>query len=324
MQVGGKDLENRIKLPIIVGPTASGKSALALAIAEEVGGEIVSCDSMQIYRRMNIGTAKPTDEELSRVKHHMIDIAEPWESFSCADYARLADDAINDIVSRGKIPIVCGGTGLYLDSLLRGGLPEIADSDEEYRAELCALLEREGTEKLHAMLEAVDPESAEAIHMNNTKRVMRALEIYHTSGRKKSELDKENSRIDGKYQPLAVGLFYPDRSVLYDRIDKRVDIMISEGLLDEVRALESEGVFERSKTASGAIGYKELLGFIHGEASLEEAVDNLKMATRRYAKRQCTWFFAKDYVTKIEINPPFDEKTFKKSVKNAKKVFQFS
>ncbi|MBQ7294314.1 MAG: tRNA (adenosine(37)-N6)-dimethylallyltransferase MiaA [Clostridia bacterium] len=312
-----------MKLPIIVGPTAGGKSALALAIAEEIGGEIVSCDSMQIYRRMNIGTAKPTEEEMARVRHHMIDIVEPWENFSCADYAKLADRAIDDIISRGKMPVICGGTGLYLDSLLRGGLPEIADSDEAYRAELCALLEREGAEKLHKMLAEVDPESAEAIHMNNTKRVIRALEIYHTSGRKKSELDKENNSIDGKYQPLAVGLFYPDRSVLYERIDKRVDIMINEGLVDEVRALEQEGVFERSKTASGAIGYKELLGYIHGETELSDAVENLKMATRRYAKRQCTWFFAKDYVNKIEINPPFDEKTFEKSVKNAKKVFQF-
>ena len=316
-------MQNRIKLPIIVGPTASGKSALALAIAEEVGGEIVSCDSMQIYRRMNIGTAKPTAEELKRVRHHMIDIIEPWENFSCADYARIADEAISDVVSRGKIPIICGGTGLYLDALLRGGLPEIADSDEEYRTELCAFLEREGAEALHKKLAEVDPESAETIHMNNTKRVIRALEIYRTSGRKKSELDKENNRIDGKYEPLAVGLFYPDRSVLYERIDRRVDIMMGEGLLEEVKALEEDGVFERSKTASGAIGYKELLGYIHGTMSLEEAVDNLKMATRRYAKRQCTWFFAKDYVNKIEINAPIDEKTFEKSVKNAKKVFLF-
>ena len=316
-------MQNRIKLPIVVGPTASGKSALALAIAEECGGEIISCDSMQIYRRMNVGTAKPTDEEMSRVRHHMIDVVEPWESFSCADYARLASEAIDDVISRGKTPIICGGTGLYLDALLRGGLPEIADSDEGYRAELCALLEQNGAEYLHKMLAEVDPESAEAIHANNTKRVIRALEIYHTSGRKKSELDRENSRLDGKYEPLAVGLFYPDREVLYERINKRVDIMLEEGLLDEVRALDAEGIFERSKTAAGAIGYKELLGYIRGEMSLEDAVENLKMATRRYAKRQCTWFFSKDYVTKLEINPPFDEKTFEKSVKFAKKVFLF-
>jgi tRNA dimethylallyltransferase len=316
-------LENRIKLPIIVGPTASGKSALALAIAEEIGGEIISCDSMQIYKRMDIGTAKPTAEEMNRVRHHMIDVVEPWESFSCADYAKMASEAVDDVVSRGKIPVVCGGTGLYLDALLRGGLPEIADSDEEYRAELCETLERNGAEALHKMLETVDPESAEAIHMNNTKRVIRALEIYHTSGRKKSELDKENSSFNGKYEPLAVGLFYPDREVLYERINRRVDIMINDGLVDEVRALDAEGIFERSKTASGAIGYKELLGFLHGEMSLDKAVEDLKMATRRYAKRQCTWFFAKDYVNKIEILPPFDEKTFEKSVKNAKKVFLF-
>jgi tRNA dimethylallyltransferase len=253
----------------------------------------------------------------------MIDVVEPWESFSCADYAKMASEAVDDVVSRGKIPVVCGGTGLYLDALLRGGLPEIADSDEEYRAELCETLERNGSEALHKMLETVDPESAEAIHMNNTKRVIRALEIYHTSGRKKSELDKENSSFNGKYEPLAVGLFYPDREVLYERINRRVDIMINDGLVDEVRALDAEGIFERSKTASGAIGYKELLGFLHGEMSLEQAVEDLKMATRRYAKRQCTWFFAKDYVNKIEILPPFDEKTFEKSVKNAKKVFQF-
>ena len=316
-------MPNRIKLPIVVGPTASGKSALALAIARECGGEIVSCDSMQIYKRMNIGTAKPTEEEMSLVRHHMIDIVEPWEDFSCADYARLAEKAIEDIISREKTPVICGGTGLYLDALLRGGLPEVADSDEGYRAELCAFLEREGAEKLHAMLEKIDPESAEAIHMNNTKRVISALEIYHTSGRKKSELDKENSALDGRYEPLAVGLFYPDRQVLYDRINRRVDIMVEGGLLDEVRALEDEGVFKRSKTASGAIGYKEFLGYLRGEMSLEQAVEDLKMATRRYAKRQCTWFFAKDYVKKIEIEAPFDEKTFEKSVKNAKKVFQF-
>ena len=143
------------------------------------------------------------------------------------------------------------------------------------------------------------------------------------TGRKKSEIDRENSALDGAYEPSAVGLFYTDRGVLYDRIDRRVDQMLAEGLLDEVRALDAEGVFERSKTASGAIGYKELLGYIHGETSLEESVEILKMATRRYAKRQCTWFFAKDYVNKLEINPPFDEKSFEKSVKFAKKVFQF-
>lgn len=317
-------MSEKIKLPIIVGPTASGKSALAMAIAEEIGGEIVSCDSMQIYRRMNIGTAKPTDEEMRRVRHHMIDIVEPWDNFSCADYAMLAEAAIRDIVARGKTPIVCGGTGLYLDALLRGGMAEEADTDEAYRAELNALADEKGNEYVHGLLCDVDPESAEAIHPNNRKRVIRALEICRVSGRKKSEIDRENSSLDGVFEPLCVGLFYTDRAVLYGRIDRRVDQMLDIGLLDEVRALEAEGIFDRSRTAVGAIGYKELLGYMRGECTLEEASETLKTATRRYAKRQCTWFGAKSYVEHIDIEGDPDEKTFKKIVKKAKKVFLFS
>ena len=317
-------MSEKIKLPIIVGATASGKSALAMRIAEEVDCEIVSCDSMQIYRRMDIGTAKPTDEEQSRVRHHMIDIVEPWEAFSCADYARLADEAIRDVISRGKTPIVCGGTGLYLDALLRGGLAEEADCDEDYRRELDALAEEKGNGYIHGLLRDVDPESADAIHPNNRKRVIRALEICRVTGRKKSEIDRENSRLDGVYEPLAVGLFYTDRAVLYERIDRRVDLMVTEGLLDEVRALDAEGIFERSKTAAGAIGYKELLGFIRGEMTLTEASELLKTATRRYAKRQCTWFGAKPYIERIDIGGTPDEKTLEKISEKTKKVFQLS
>ena len=317
-------MSEKIKLPIIVGATAGGKSALAMRIAEEIGGEIVSCDSMQIYRRMNIGTAKPTDEEQSRVRHHLIDVIEPWESFSCADYARLADEAIRDIIARGKTPIVCGGTGLYLDALLRGGLAEEADCDENYRNELNALAEEKGNDYVHGLLRDLDPESADAIHPNNRKRVIRALEVCRVTGRKKSEIDRENSVLDGAYEPLAVGLFYTDRGVLYDRIDRRVDQMLREGLLDEVCALDREGIFECSKTAAGAIGYKELLGFIRGEMTLEEASDTLKMATRRYAKRQCTWFGAKDYIERIDIEGVPDEKTLEKILEKTKKVFQLS
>ena len=317
-------MSEKIKLPIIVGATAGGKSALAMRIAEEIGGEIVSCDSMQIYRRMNIGTAKPTDEEQSRVRHHLIDVIEPWESFSCADYARLADEAIRDIIARGKTPIVCGGTGLYLDALLRGGLAEEADCDENYRNELNALAEEKGNDYVHGLLRDLDPESADAIHPNNRKRVIRALEVCRVTGRKKSEIDRENSAFDGAYEPLAVGLFYTDRAVLYERIDRRVDQMLEEGLLDEVRALDREGIFERSKTAAGAIGYKELLGFIRGETTLAEASDTLKMATRRYAKRQCTWFGAKNYIERIDIDGVPDEKTLEKILEKTKKVFQLS
>ena len=317
-------MSEKIKLPIVVGPTASGKSALAMAIAEEIGGEIVSCDSMQIYRRMNIGTAKPTEEEMRRVRHHMIDIVEPWESFSCADYAVRAEAAIRDIVARGKTPIVCGGTGLYLDALLRGGMPEEADTDEAYRCELEALAEEKGNQYVHDLLRGVDPESAEAIHPNNRKRVIRALEICRVSGRKKSEIDRENSSLDGVFEPLCVGLHYADRAVLYERIERRVDQMIDEGLLDEVKLLAAEGIFDRSRTAAGAIGYKEFLGYLRGECGLDEAADALKTATRRYAKRQITWFGAKDYVQKIEIVGKPDAEAFKKIIKNAKKVFQFS
>lgn len=317
-------MSEKIKLPIIVGATASGKSALAMRIAEEIGGEIVSCDSMQIYRRMNIGTAKPTVEEQRRVRHHLIDVIEPWESFSCADCARLADEAIRDIIARGKTPIVCGGTGLYLDALLRGGLAEEADCDENYRNELNLLAEEKGNEYVHGLLRDLDPESADAIHPNNRKRVIRALEVCRVTGRKKSEIDRENSAFNGAYEPLAVGLFYTDRTVLYERIDRRVDRMLEEGLLDEVRALDAEGIFDRSKTAAGAIGYKELLGFIRGEMTLEEASNTLKTATRRYAKRQCTWFGAKDYIERILIEGVPDEKTLEKISEKTKKVFQLS
>ena len=317
-------MSEKIKLPIIVGATASGKSALAMRVAEEIGGEIVSCDSMQIYRRMNIGTAKPTAEEQRRVRHHLINVIEPWENFSCADYARLADEAIRDVIARGKTPIVCGGTGLYLDALLRGGLAEEADCDENYRNELNALAEEKGNDYVHELLRDLDPESADAIHPNNRKRVIRALEICRVTGRKKSEIDRENSALDGAYEPLAVGLFYTDRGVLYDRIDRRVDQMLAEGLLAEVRALDAEGIFDRSGTAAGAIGYKELLGFIRGEMTLAEASDTLKMATRRYAKRQCTWFGAKDYIERIEIDGVPDEKTLEKILEKTKKVFQLS
>ena len=279
-------MSEKIKLPIIVGPTASGKSALAMAIAEEIGGEIVSCDSMQIYRRMNIGTAKPTDEEMRRVRHHMIDIVEPWDNFSCADYAMLAEAAIRDIVARGKTPIVCGGTGLYLDALLRGGMAEEADTDEAYRAELNALADEKGNEYVHGLLRDVDPESAEAIHPNNRKRVIRALEICRVSGRKKSEIDRENSSLDGAFEPLCVGLFYTDRAVLYGRIDRRVDIMVEAGLEDEARAVYPL----RHLNSLQTVGYREMFDYFDGTISREEAIELIKRNSRRYAKRQMTWF----------------------------------
>ena len=285
----------------VVGSTASGKTALAVELARQLGGEIVSCDSMQIYRGMNIGTATPDESERCGIPHHLMDFVDPTDprGYSCADYVTDARAAVSDILARGKLPILCGGTGLYLDAFLRGGSFEVTDSDPVLRAELCALAEREGNLALHAMLSELDPETAATVHPNNVKRVARAIEIYRTTGRKKSELDRESREPDCPYNATVMGLCYESRSLLYDRIDRRVDIMMEHGLLDETRRLRDMGVFRVCQTAAQAIGYKELFPYLDGDASLESCVETLKMATRRYAKRQITWFSAKPYVTRI-------------------------
>ena len=301
----------------ITGPTASGKTAMSLEVAEGLGCEIISCDSMQIYKRMNIGTAKPTEEELLSVRHHMIDIAEPSDAFSCEDYVKAASNAIEDCAARGKLPIVCGGTGLYLDALLRGGNSAPVCDTEEIRRELTFRVEREGIEPLYHELEVFDPESAAQIHPNNHKRVIRAMEIYLGCGIPKSELDRRSKELDSPYDATVVGLFYADREKLYRRIEKRVDQMLSEGLVEETKTLMREGVFELNRTAAQAIGYKELLGYVNGSDSLENATEELKKATRRYAKRQMTWFSAKGYVLPLYA----DEKTFEDIVNNAVKLF---
>ena len=290
------------KIVAVAGPTASGKSALALRLAELYRGEIISCDSMQIYRRMNIGTAKPTPEELARVRHRMIDIAEPDEDFSCADYVKLASEQTKCALAEGALPIFCGGTGLYLDAFLRGSDFGETQIDTALRAELERYARENGNEALHAMLREIDPESAVAIHPNNVKRVIRAIEIYRTGGVTKSELDRRSLECQSEYDALVLALRYNDREILYNRIDSRVDAMISEGLLGETEELFGAGIFERNTTASQAIGYKEMLGYIKGETSLEEAVSTLKTATRRYAKRQMTWFSSKSYVRWIDAD----------------------
>ena len=312
---------NKKKIIAVVGPTASGKSALALELAKQYDGEIVSCDSMQIYKRMNIGTAKPTADELSAVRHHLIDVVEPTESFSCEDYVKLASGAIDDICARGKLPIICGGTGLYLDALLRGGVSAPSVDTSEIRAKLCARLEREGIGSIYDELNQVDPESAKAIHPNNEKRVIRALEIYLATGRTKSELDRESKSFESPYDATVAYLTFGDRELLYSRIDRRVDMMVSEGLIEEARALMNEGVFEVNRTASQAIGYKELFNFLDGRESLECALETLKRSTRRYAKRQITWFAAKDYALPLRVDEDSDIKTFEEIVNNAKKLF---
>ncbi|MBQ7336531.1 MAG: tRNA (adenosine(37)-N6)-dimethylallyltransferase MiaA [Clostridia bacterium] len=292
---------NKIRILAVVGPTASGKTALSIALAKRLNGEIVSCDSMQIYRRMNVGTAKPTPEEMDGVVHHLLDIAEPDTPFSVAEYVSAAKNAVEEICKRGKLPIFCGGTGLYLDSFLRGGGFEETNADPELRRELFAYAETHGVHALHERLRAVDPESADAIHENNVKRVVRALEIFETAGITKTEADKRSREPHSPYRATVVGLTYADRSVLYGRIAKRVDQMLSDGLLEEARTLEAEGVFARNSTAAQAIGYKELLGYLHGEEPLPAAVDRLVTATRHYAKRQMTWFRAKEYIHPIHM-----------------------
>ena len=307
------------KIIAVVGPTASGKSALALALAEELGGEIVSCDSMQIYRRMNIGTAKPTADELARVRHHLIDVCEPDEDFSCADYVTLAARAIEDITARGKTPIVCGGTGLYLDALLRKNDLAPDTVDEALRAELWARYEKEGADALWRELYEIDPKSAEATHPNNVKRVLRAIEIYRTAGVTKTELDRRSQEGGMRYDACVLYFDYENREQLYGRINTRVDAMISEGLVEETAALRAEGVFEKNRTAAQAIGYKEILPYLDGRISLIEAAEDLKTATRRYAKRQITWFSAKPYVRPLTVS---GETTQKNLLKNASELFQ--
>lgn len=311
-------MTNKTRLVAVVGPTASGKSALALALAEQMNGEIVSCDSMQVYRRMDIGTAKPSAQEQRAVRHHLIDVVEPSVTFSCADYVTLATEAILDCERRGKLPILCGGTGLYLDALLRGGEMQGSGADEALRAELYAFYEKNGAEALHRELAAIDPKSAESIHPNNVRRVIRAIEIYRTSGQTKSELDRLSVQEESVWDARVIGLRYEDRSALYSRIDRRVDQMLEMGLLEETRLLLEEGVFETNATAAQAIGYKELFGVLRGEESLREGAERLKTATRRYAKRQMTWFSAKPYVHWLSADACG---SFEEIVNNARELF---
>jgi tRNA dimethylallyltransferase len=280
------------KIPVIAvaGPTASGKSSLALRLCKDYNGELISCDSMQIYKGMDIGTAKPTLAERSEVPHHLIDICEPNVDFSAAAFAELAAAAIADVRARGKMPILCGGTGLYLDSLLKGVDFGEMESDPDYRAELFAFAEKEGAEALHKRLQDMDPEAAASIHPNNIKRVVRALEICRLSGMTKTQWDRNAVKNESPYSPCILALDYKNRENLYARIHMRVDEMFNMGLEEEVRALYNAGHLSPDTTAGGAIGYKELLGYLCGEMTKEEAATAIKTATRHYAKRQLTWF----------------------------------
>ena len=272
----------------IAGPTASGKTSLAVALAHEINGEVVSCDSMQVYRRMDIGTAKPSFEEMEGIPHHMLSVAEPWEDFSVSRYCEMATPLVEDILARGKTAIIAGGTGLYMDALVRGNTFAPYPSTGR-RQELEALAEAEGIEAVIRMLEKVDPESAARLHPSDRKRIIRAMEVYLETGRSITEHNKMTQAIPPRFTPIWFGLEDSDRSRLYQRIDQRVDTMLQLGLVEEIQNLLAEGIPENA-TAMQAIGYKEFVDALAGRSSIEEATVQVKQASRHYAKRQLTWF----------------------------------
>ena len=275
----------------ITGPTASGKTALSLALAERLGCEIISLDSMQIYERMDIGTAKATADERARVPHHMIDFLSPLENYSAEDYRADAMRAVRDIESRGKLPLFVGGTGLYMDTVIRGAELESPPSSDELKERLLAsAVTDEEREALWQRLYEIDPESALKTHRNNVRRVVRALEIYELTGKTKTYFDELSKAVTPDVKIGMITLDFHDRDNLYKRVDLRVDQMMREGLLEEVSALYSEGLLDKGSTAAQAIGYKEIISYLDGESTLDEAVEKLKLSTRRYAKRQLTWF----------------------------------
>ena len=288
----------------VVGPTASGKTRLAVELAKALNGEVLSCDSMQIYRRMDIGTAKPTPEETQGVPHHMIDVIGPEEPFSVGRYVEMADPILQDILSRGKTCVLCGGTGLYVDSLMAGRTfapyPETGR-----RQELEAMADREGIEAVLEKLRAVDPDSAERLHPGNRRRIIRAMEVYLETGKTITQHNLETQAVPPKYHPLWIGLDFTDRADLYRRIDRRVDLMMEDGLLDEIQRLLSEGV-PPTATSLQAIGYKEPMAALRGEMTMEEAVEKVKQESRRYAKRQLTWFRRNKEIHWIMQEEPVD------------------
>lgn len=279
---------NKIPLIVICGPTASGKTALAIEAANRFGGEIVNADSMQIYKYMNIGTAKPTKEELSSAVHHLVGFVNPKEPFSVADYVPMAHDKIKDIYDRGKMPVLAGGTGLYINSTVND--IEFGDegTDEQIREELNNIAQNDGVEVLIEMLKEFDPVCAERLHPNNARRIIRAIEFYKTTGKPISVHQEETKHTESRYEPYMFMIDF-DREVLYDRINRRVLIMMEQGLVDEVKSLLDMGCTPDMQSMQG-IGYKETAEYINGDISLDECIDKIQQNSRRYAKRQLTWF----------------------------------
>ena len=272
----------------VAGPTASGKTALAVELAKLTGGEVVSCDSMQIYKRMDIGTAKPTPDEMQGIPHHMIDVAEPDEDFSVSRYCEMATPIVDDIIARGKTVIIAGGTGLYMDSLIKGNdFAPFPSTGVRQRLEEQA--DREGMEAMLAWLRSVDPEAASKLHLADRKRVIRALEVYLETGETITEHNRRTQAIPPRYDPLWIGLDFQDRSQLYRRIDLRVELMLKAGLVEEIRSLLASGIPAKC-TAMQAIGYKEFVAALEGNGTIEDAAAQVQQSSRHYAKRQLTWF----------------------------------
>lgn len=283
-------IENIDKKPLIIltGPTASGKTELSVRLAKAINGEIISADSIQVYKYMDIGSAKVTDEEMDGVKHYLVDELNPRDEFNIYVFKEMAKKYTKEIYAKGKVPIIAGGTGFYIQSLLYDIDFSEEDNDKSYRMELMALAEEKGNEYIYNMLKETDPKSAEKIHFNNLKRVIRALEYHHLTGKLISEHNEEQRENISPYD-FHYFVLNMDRDVLYDRINRRVDIMLEKGLVNEVKGLLDMG-FERELTSMQGIGYREIISYLYGECTLEQAVESIKQNTRHFAKRQLTWF----------------------------------
>ena len=276
------------KVVVIVGPTASGKTALSIELAKKINGEIISCDSMQIYKDMDIGSAKPTKEEMQGIKHYMIDFVSPEKRYSVAEYKAEAEKAIEEVIKKGKVPIIVGGTGLYANSLIYGIDYNEMKFDSEYRAKLEEEAStEEGLNYLYEKAKEIDEEAIKKISKNDKKRIIRILEIYNSTGKNKTQLEKESRKNGIKYDYRVYGIDM-NREILYDRINKRVDIMIENGLIDEIKKLIEK--YKEFSTAMQAIGYKEVVEYLNGDLTKDEMIDKIKKETRHYAKRQLTWF----------------------------------
>lgn len=278
---------NKPKVIVICGPTASGKTSLSIQLAKQINGEIISSDSMQIYKEMNIGTAKPTIEEMDGIKHYLIDFVEPNQRYSVAEFKKDAEKAIDEIISKGKTPIIVGGTGLYVDSLIYGIEYQDIKIDEQYRRKLEEIAEKQGLNTLYEQAKKIDSKAMEKISPNDKKRIMRVLEIYKATGKTKTEQEEESRKKELKYD-YKVFAINMEREKLYERINKRVDIMIEQGLIQEVENLLKK--YTEFPTAMQGLGYKEVVEYLEGKTTKEEMIEKIKMETRRYAKRQITWF----------------------------------